>query len=347
MKQHYFFAGAILLLTWLTVGCSLAENKQEIPSPVSYYPLRQSEDASVPSLQGQNVTIATGDISGVYYLLGQALADIYERYGGAVTGTRITKASIENTRLVAQKKAELGFATVDALLTVNQPNNAEERYERSRLRAITEIYSNYIHIAVTKKSGIRSLQDLKGKRIGMGPIGSGTELTAERILQAAKLTRYNVKKYYFSFSQSSQALRDGVIDAAFFSSGMPNPDIASLAKDIPLTLVQIPEQVMTELQRQYPYYSKKVIPKETYGGLDHDVETVVVKNVLLTHSDLPKETAYELTRSFYEHLPEMYDIHPAAREIKAEEADKHIYLPLHPGAAQYFEEMKKKRKDSN
>jgi TRAP transporter TAXI family solute receptor len=338
MRQRFFSVGTAFLLLCLTTGCSFTENKQEIPSPVMHHPLQQSveQKKTVSALQDKTVTIATGDISGVYFPLGKALAGIYEQYGGAVTGTRITKASIENIKLVAQKKAELGFATVDALPAASHTNNNKQ----SGLRAITGLYFNYIHIAATKKSGIHSLEDLNGKRIGMGPIGSGTELTAERILQAAHLTRYAMKKYYFSFSQSAEALRHGDIDAAFFSSGLPNPDIRALTKEMSLVLVPVPKSVMSTLQQQYPYYSMKAIPKETYRGLHNDIETVAIKNVLLTYSDLPEETAYELVKNLYTHLPELSSIHPAAQEIRTKDANENIYLPLHPGAARYFEENK-------
>ncbi len=343
MNLRHLFAGAVLLLICITVGCSFADKRQEIPSPVTYHPLPKTVESSSTPLLGKSITIATGDISGVYFPLGQALASIYGQYDGAFTGTRITKASIENARLVSEKKAELGFATVDAIASEGYVFSTEKQQPiPSRLCALTGLYFNYIHIAVTKKSGIRSLKDLTSKRIGMGPIGSGTELNAERILQAAHLAD-GTQKHYFSFSQASQALRDGVIDAAIFSSGLPNPDVSSLANDDSLTLISVPEDVITELQRQYPYYLKKSIPAETYTDLQNDIETIAVKNVLITYRELPTEIAYELTKDFYAHLPELYDAHPAAREIDAEQAGKNIYLPLHPGAARYFEETRQKQ----
>ncbi|ERI05571.1 TAXI family TRAP transporter solute-binding subunit [Aneurinibacillus aneurinilyticus] len=343
MNLRHLVTGAALLILCIMVGCSLAEKRQEIPSPVTHHPLPKPIETSPTPLLGKSITIATGDISGVYFPLGQALASTYGQYGGAFTGTRITKASIENTRLVREKKAELGFATVDAIASEEHALSAEKQpLVPSQLCALTGLYFNYIHIAVTKKSGIHSLKDLTGKRIGMGPIGSGTELSAERILQAAHLTN-DTQKHYFSFSQASQALRDGVIDAAIFSSGLPNPDVSSLANDVSLTLISVPESVITELQRQYPYYLKKSIPAKTYAHLQSDIETIAVKNVLITYRDLPTDIAYELTKDFYTYLPELYDAHLAAREIDADQAGKNIYLPLHPGAARYFEEKKQKQ----
>lgn len=330
MNVRHMYAAMVLLIVSMLAGCSFAGDRQEIPSPVTQYPPLPSSGMASP-LSGQTITIVTGDLSGVYFPLGQTLADIYERNGGAVTGTRMTKASLENVQLVAQKKAELGFSSVDALLRTE---------DSSGLRVITGLYFNYVHIVVAKKSGIHSLQDLAGKRVSIGPIGSGTTLSAERILQAAHLTDSTMEKYHFSFSQASQALRDGVIDAAFFSSGLPNPDVSSLVDGVSFTLIPVPDDVMAALHKAYPYYLKKEIPANTYSGLAKTTETMTVKNVLVTYRELPVETAYALAQQLYEHLPELSNTHPAALGINAEEADSGTYLPLHPGAARYFTERK-------
>lgn len=331
MKLRHFLLGTALLFLSLVAGCSFAEKKQEIPSPVTLYPIKQTAQAASTPLFGRTVTIVTGDMSGVYFPLGEALAGIYERYGGAVTGTRMTKASIENLKLVTKKQAELGFTSVDALFSEGKNSSPE-------LRAITGLYFNYVHIAVSKKSGIHSLKDLAGKKVSIGPVDSGTALSAERVLQAAHLTGTAIQKHSFSFTQSEQALRDGVIDAAFFSSGLPNPDLSSLVDDTSFTLLSIPEDVQAALQQAYPYYAKRSIPAETYHGLQRPIHTIAVQNMLVTYRDLPEDTAYELTKHLYEHLPELYEIHPAARGINTAEADLPMYLPLHPGAARYFTE---------
>jgi TRAP transporter TAXI family solute receptor len=335
LKKQGMSAGVLLLLTWLLIGCTSAEREQEIPSPATYHPLQQQEGTKNHVLQNRTITIATGNISGVYFSLGQSLAEIYEKYSGAVTSTQVTRATIQNTQLVGQKKAELGFATVDALTAVDKQLSTGNH---SQLRALTGLYLGYIHIIAKQGSGIQSLKDLRGKRISVGTIGSGTEFTAERILQAANLKRNDMKKYYFSFSQSADALRNGTIDAAFILSGLPNPDIESLAREIPIVLVPVPEKILIQLQQQYSPYSKKSIPKETYNKIQEDVQTIAVNNVLFTHRDFPEEAAYELVSTLYAHLPELRSIHPAAQEIKITEALSDIPLPLHPGAVRYFSE---------
>jgi TRAP transporter TAXI family solute receptor len=336
LKKKRMSTGVLLLLTWLLIGCTSVERKQEIPSPATHHPFQQQMETGNHVLQNHTITIATGNISGVYFSLGQSLAEIYEKYSGAVTSTQVTQATIQNTQLVIQKKAELGFATVDALTAVDKQLSSPGNH--SQLRVLTGLYPGYIHIVAKKGSGIQSLEDLRGKRISVGTIGSGTEFTAERILQAANLTRYDMKKYYFSFSQSADALRNETIDAAFFLSGLPNPDIESLAREIPIILVPVPEKIVIQLQQQCGPYSKKSIPKETYNKIQEDVQTIAVNNVLFTHRDFPEEAAYELVSNLYAHLPELRNIHPAAQEIKIAEALSDIPLPFHPGAIRYFTE---------
>ncbi|MDQ0219226.1 TAXI family TRAP transporter solute-binding subunit [Peribacillus cavernae] len=326
MEKQILFAG-VLLLSLLLAGCLPANGTQEIPSPALQ---KQSSSKDKNAL-----IIATGDMSGVYFSLGQAMADMYEKYNGAASATQITSASIQNARLTSQKKVELGFASVDVLDRETQ--KPEDADSRTKLRALTGLYANYVHIVTTEKSGIRSLKDLSGKRISLGSNESGTKLIAERTLLSAGLTKNDIHKYFFSFSQSADALRNGTIDAAFFSSGLPNPEIATLAAQLPITLIPIPKEIVDRLHEQYGFYMERDIPRETYG-MKRNIETLAVKNVLLTYRDLPKQEAYELVDTLYTHLPELQQIHPAARDIKLTDAKTGIPLDFHPGAVKYFTE---------
>jgi uncharacterized protein len=331
MKIRALFTGAMLLAS--LAGCSLENGKQEIPSPATVYSHQEQQS----SLQNDVLIIATGDMSGVYFSLGQAMADLYEKYNGLASGTQVTNASFQNTRLVSRKKAELGFASVDALgLLEKQKSKGEEH--QTTLRALTGLYSNYIQIVTTEKSGIHALKDLSGKRISVGSIDSGTKLVAERTLEVAGLTSNKIHKFNLSFSQSADALRNGNIDAAFFVSGLPNPEITSISTEMPIKLIPIPEEIVNRLKDQYGYYSEAEIPRETYHGQKINIQTFSIKNVLLTNQDMSNKEAYNLVKTLYEHLPELQEIHPAARDIKLSEAKTGIPLEFHPGAEKYFSE---------
>ena len=334
MKRRSLFVNS-LFLTLLLVGCVSTNSKQEIYDPAKAHSQQLNGDVYDQTEHKRLIIIATGDMSGVYFSLGQALSEIFERHNGIATGTQVTSASLANNKLVSQKKAEIGFTAVDTL-ALGKSQISKEDNSVDQLRALTGLYSNYVHIVTTKKSGIVSLKDLAGKRVSLGTDGSGTKLIAERTLLAAGFKRDDIQKYYLSFSQSADALRNGTIDVAFFSSGLPNPEIELLASDIPIELVPIPTKIVNQLHKQYGFYSDQSIPLETYRGMKENIHTVSVKNVLLTYKDLPKEEAYELVGTFYQHLTELQQIHPAAQGINPKEATKGIPLDFHPGATEYF-----------
>lgn len=313
------------LIFWIFLlsGCTNAEKEQ--------LNLAKNLESAHPTL-----IIATGDRSGVYFLLGQALASLYEKYNHAATGTQVTNASLHNNKLVSQKQAELGFSTVDAL--------ALSETKKSQVRAISGLYSNYIHVVTTKKSGIQTLMDLRGKRVSVGTIGSGTKLMSERVLKAAGLENNEMDLSYLSFTQSADALRNGTIDVAFFSSGLPNPEIATLAKEMDISLVSIPKQVANRLHEQYEFYKWNEISGGIYEGITNKTGTISVKNVLLTYADLPNQEAYQLVKTFYDHLPELQNVHPSVREIHPSEATLGIPIDIHPGAYQFLTEILQKQK---
>ncbi|WP_170289715.1 TAXI family TRAP transporter solute-binding subunit [Cytobacillus depressus] len=275
------------------------------------------------------LVIATGDMSGVYFPLGQAMADLFRKYDGKSSGTQVTNASVQNTKLVSQKQAEIGFSTVDVL--------ALPEYKKSEVLALTGIYSNFIQI-VTTENEIKTLEDLRGKRVSIGTVGSGTKLMSERILKAANLASYDMDISTLSFTQSADALRNGTIDVAFFSSGLPNPVIAELAAEMEISLVPIPKQMADRLHEEFEYYTLDEISGQTYEGVE-STPTLAVKNVLLTYPDLPKQEAYQMVKTLYDHLPELQNAHPEAKEIKLAEATRGISIDFHPGAKQFFEEI--------
>lgn len=335
MEKRLLFTG-FLFIFLILAGCTAVEEKQEIPSPALVHPLSE-----YPSNQGKDVlVIATGDMSGVYYSLGQAIAAIYEKHDGVATAAQVTNASFQNIELISKKEADLGFATVDVLSEMEEDDSIQN------LKVLTELYSNYIHIVTLKHSGITSFKDLEGKRISVGPDGSGTKLTAERTLSIFGLDGNKVEKQFLTFTQSADALRNGTIDAAFFSSGLPNPEIATLASQMPISLIPIPEAMVSNLNKEFGIYTIKEIPMGTYEGMDESIQTISVKNVLLTHKDLSEKQAYQLVSSLDTHLPELQKTHSAAQDIPVAEAKVEFPVDYHPGAKKYFQKKETTESES-
>lgn len=339
MKKMLLFL-LIALLTFGVIGCSSqsseggSDSKGEETSEN-----KSSETSSGNPLDGKVLTILTGGTSGVYFPLGNALAKIYNNVG-AQASVETTGASAVNAAKIAQKKAEIGFAMADA---ISDAYNGVDTFEKTgalkNLRAVTALYSNYMQIVALKDSGIQSIEDLKGKKVAVGAPGSGTEIMARRVLEAAGLTYDDIEEDFLSFQEGVEGIKNGVIDAAILSSGIPNAGIMELATTNDIVIVNIPKDIVTKLQEEYPAFVSSTIPSGTYEGQTEEIETASIKNLLITHADMSDDEVYELTKQLFEQIQVLRDTHNAAEDILLEEATKGLPLPLHPGAEKYFKEQ--------
>ncbi|ORL60095.1 C4-dicarboxylate ABC transporter [Pseudomonas putida] len=206
-----------------------------------------------------------------------------------------------------------------------------------KLRAIAGTYPNYIQVVASKESGIRSLDDLKGKRISVGAPKSGTELNARAIFKAAGLTYQDMGKVeYLPYAESVELIKNRQLDATLQSSGLGQAAIRDLAATLPVVFVPIPAQVVAKIGNDA--YQQATIPAGTYDGQEAEVPTAAIINVLVTRQDVSDELAYQMTRLLFDNLPRLVNAHAAAKDIRAENAAKHLPIPLHPGAERYYKE---------
>ncbi len=284
------------------------------------------------------INVLTGGTSGVYYPLGVALSEIYGKgMPDARTQVQATKASVENLNLLQQGKGEIGFALGDSV-EMAVAGNPEAGFSAplDRLRGIAAIYPNYIQIVASRESGIRTLEDLKGKRLSVGAAKSGTELNARAILEAAGMTYDDLGKVeYLPFAESVELMKNRQLDATLQSAGLGVASLKDLATSIPIEVVAVPEEVAAKLGGAY---IPVAIPAGTYEGQDADVPAVSVINILVTHEGVSDETAYQMTRLLFENLDTMRAAHAAANDIDPGKAAQNLPLPLHPGAERYYRE---------
>ncbi|HEX6593787.1 MAG TPA: TAXI family TRAP transporter solute-binding subunit [Bacillota bacterium] len=290
------------------------------------------------SLQGEFITILTGGSSGVYFPLGGTLAKIYTNMG-ATANSQSTAASATNATTLNQGKAEVAFAMGDTIADAYEGvDSFAEQGAQENLRTIASLYTNYLQIVARKDASIETVEDLKGKTIAVGAPGSGTEISAQRVLAAYDMTYDDVTADYLSFSEGVEGIKNRNVDAIVISSGLPNAGILELATTEEVTIVEIEEEKIVEMEKDYPAYFPTKVPSETYGGMEEDVQTIGVNNVLMTHSDVPDEVVYEMTKGLFENISEMQDSHHAAKDIRLENALDHLPTPLHPGAEQFYDE---------
>jgi TRAP transporter TAXI family solute receptor len=295
---------------------------------------------SVPAQaqSGDFINILTGGTSGVYYPLGVALSKIYtDKIKGSRPSVQATKASVENLTLLQQGKGEIAFTLGDSLaLGWAGDEEAGFKGKQTKLRGMTAIYPNYIQVVASKESGIKTLADLKGKRLSVGAPKSGTELNARAVLQGAGLSYQDLAKVeYLPFNESVELMKNRQLDATLQSAGLGVASIRDLAASVEIVVVEIPAAVVDKVGAPYV---KQTIPANTYTGQTQPVQTAAVVNYLVTHSDVKEETVYQMTKTIYESLPELAAAHAAARDIKLESALAGMPVPLHPGAERFFKE---------
>jgi TRAP transporter TAXI family solute receptor len=285
------------------------------------------------------INILTGGTSGVYYPVGVGLSQIYGQHiEGAKTTVQATKASVENLNLLEAKRGELAFALGDSVSDAwAGVEDAGFKKPLKSLRAIAGTYSNYIQIVASADSGIKTLADLKGKRISVGAPKSGTELNARAIFKAAGLTYEDMGKVeYLPFAESVELIKNRQLDATLQSSGLGMAAIRDLASTMKIAFVPIPQDVVAKIGNAA--YIPSSIPAGTYDGQEADVPTVAIVNILVTHQGVSDELAYQMTKQMFENLPRLATSHSAAKDISLENATKNLPIPLHPGAERYYKE---------
>ena len=290
--------------------------------------------------QQQFINVLTGGESGVYYPVGVALSQIFAKDIPNVRATaQVTKASAENLNLLQAGRGELALALADSVSDAWK-GDAEAGFPKKldKLRGLSGTYNNYIQIVASADSGIKTLADLKGKRVSVGAAKSGTELNARAILKAAGIGYGDLAKVeYLAFGESVELMKNRQLDATLQSAGLGVASIRDLSTAIKIVLIPVPADVVAKVGDVA--YQPATIPANTYGGQPEAVTTVAIANFLVTHSDVSDDAAYRMTKAMYDNLDTLYAAHNAAKAIKRDNAIKGMPIPLHPGAEKYYREV--------
>lgn len=288
----------------------------------------------------QFVNVLTGGQSGVYYPLGVALSQLYSQEIPGVKGTaQVTKASAENMNLLQAGRGELAWALADSVSDAwNGDAEAGFTQKLDKLRGLSGTYNNYIQIVANADSGIKTLEDLKGKRISVGAARSGTELNARAILKAAGLSYDDFSKVeYLPFGESVELMKNRQLDATLQSAGLGVSSIRDLAASVDIVVVPVAAEIVEKVGDAA--YQPAIIPANTYAGQTVDLPTAAIPNFLVTQSDVSDELAYQMTKVLYENLDTFKTSHNAIKDMDIKNAVKGMPVPLHPGAERYYKEQ--------
>jgi len=288
------------------------------------------------------LSIATGNTGGVYYPYGGGLARVISQSVPHVDATaEVTAASVDNLKLIQLGKADIAFVLTD---TLDDAIHGRGPFAKMpvKARTLAVLYPNYTQVGTIEGKGINRLADLRGRVVSTGSPGSGTEVIAFRVLRAAGIDPdSDIHKQSLTVNASVDALKDGKIDAFFWSGGLPTASLLDLASTVGVTAKLIAnDQVLPQLQQQYTpgLYFRLVIPKGTYPGVNYDSGSVGVANALVVKDTMTDELAYELTKVLFDRQPDLAAIHPEAKKLNVATAVAGSPAPFHPGAIRYYQE---------
>ena len=281
------------------------------------------------------MTFATGNPNGIYYPYGGGLASIWSRtLDGVNFKAEVTGASVINVIQVARGESEVGIAMGDVVVSAYK---GEDRFpEALPLRTLFSAYPNFVHLVAMANSGIERVDDLQGMRVSMGAPGSGTAVAAENILAGLGVSQDELDAQYLNFSGTSDGLKDGVLDAAFVVGGLGIGVVKELALTRDIVIVALTPEESAMLNEKHPAYVAQSIPAGTYKGVDNEVATLSIWNLVVVNAAMDDDLAYRLVCSLYKNKPALETIVASASYTTPQNAHRLSAVPLHPGAQRYL-----------
>ena len=284
------------------------------------------------------INIGSGGTTGTYYGFCNVVATVINEKTDMNLTVQSSGASKANILDIDDGIVQMAIVQNDVMdYAYNGTSLFESDGAIKSFSTLGAVYAEVCQIVARADSGIKTVADLKGKKVSVGDSGSGVEFNAQQILGAYGITFEDINKQNLSFQASADALKDGKIDAFFCTAGAPTVAITDLSTTTGIVLVEIDNEHLAKLQKDYGFYAAYTVPAGTYNGIDKDAQTVAVKATFIVSNDLSEDTVYNLTKAVYENIDDYS--HDKAKEMNLEYAVSSISVPFHPGAEKYFKEV--------
>ena len=283
------------------------------------------------------LNIGTGGTAGTYYPIGGAIAEVLNKeIPGMSASAQSTGASVANINMLGD--GEIDLATVQNDIAYYAAHGTEMFQDKKvdGLQGIASLYPETCQFVTLKSSGIKSLAELKGKRIAVGAVGSGVEANVRQILAAYGVTYSDIDAQYLSFAEGASALKDGNVDVAVLTAGYPTASVQDIAAQNPVRLLPVEGKAADALIAQYPFYTKTVIPAGTYAGFDEEVPSVAVMAMLVAGPSVNDDLGYCVTKAIFSNLDRLQAAHAVGKQIAKDTAKIGMSLPMNAGAEKYF-----------
>lgn len=285
------------------------------------------------------MTMGTGSPTGTYYAYGGIIGQHIKNNANITVNAVSTGGSKDNIQGIDAGDYQLGTVQSDVMdYAWKGTRSFEADGKIDTFRTVAGLYAEAVQL-VTTNDDIKTVADLKDKKVSIGAPGSGVYFNAMDVLAAAGLTEKDIKPQYQNFDESADALKNGQIDAAFIVAGAPTPAITELSMtNSKVRIVPIDGAIADKLMKENTFYSVYKIPAETYTNQKEEVLTVTVKATLIVDANASEEDVYNLTAAIFENKDAIAKEHAKGAELSLENATDGMTVPFHAGAAKYFKE---------
>jgi hypothetical protein len=329
-----FFA-AVTALAIVSAACQAP--RAGVGAPASPTTAASAAASAEPDFTGKTLNIATGATGAVYIIYGAAIADQLTKKLKVAASSQSTPASVDNMKLIRDGKADLALTQADiAADAVKGTGRFAPPEAKANAQALAVMYTNYLHLVTKDGSPINAVADLKGKRVSMGPAGSGTEVKAQRTLEGFGMKPEDFQVQRLAAQDAADALRDGKLDAFFFDAGLPIGAILDLSSTQKIKLIDLSAAIKPMQDKYGSYYFGAKIPKGTYKGVDYDVTVPGIANLLVVPASFDKALAQAVIRTIFDSKVDLAKVHPAADELKLETMTVGSPIDFHPGAIDFY-----------
>ena len=291
----------------------------------------------INQVNAEELRIGTASQGGAFYPVGQAISTLVNKHAkGLEMVPVVTGGSVQNPKLVNKKEVDIAITNNNLAVLANKGAAMYKKSGKMSLTAIGALHFSVLHMMTLNNSSINTINDLKGKRIAIGPAGGGTIPFTKQVLGLHGLTIKDIKPVFLSYADGFSQLADGNVDAAFALSGYPAGAVVQAQVNKKLKFIKLAQGKMEQGLKKYKNYNKVVIPKSAYKTSEDGV-VFGVNNMLVTNWEMDAVKVYKITKAIYGNMEEFRKINAYAKQINVENSLK-LRIPLHAGAAKYFNE---------
>jgi len=300
-------------------------------------------EAQAPKSQGQpsgNIFLSIGGnpVGLAWYQMAVGISEALNKNMPNVKATaEATAGAVENVRRMNGNEMEIGF-TIPSVAVESYKGEGDFKGKKNNILSLMSNQMAYLQVIALKDSNIKSVAELKGKRVGMAPPGSASHLDAKLIMEANNITDKDLKPFYISATEAVEMMKDGQLDAVIQTGAIRLAPFIDLANTRPIVAVPVDEATMKKITDRYPYFVKTSLPANNYKGMDQAVQTMGYRHILVVRKDLSEEVVYNVTKCLYENLEYLKSVHNGFKEVSDKTMLDSLPIPLHPGAAKYYKE---------